>query len=177
MCFGSGLPSTGTLRAPVRATAGPAVEAIENIVGRLNPNGLHLAFLDPHNLGTLSFSMFRALGRLPHVDVLVHVSVADLQRNSDRYASADYKQFDEFAPDWRRHVSTDTNKQTFRTEMLKYWSSQVQALRLPPAHHWELVTGTRSQRLYWLILLARHPLAHKLWSAISSESRAPTFDF
>jgi hypothetical protein len=45
------------LEAPVRATPGPAVEAISNIVSSLNQYGLHFALLDPHNLGALSFSI------------------------------------------------------------------------------------------------------------------------
>jgi three-Cys-motif partner protein len=163
--------------APVQIADGPAIGAIKEIVGRINRHGLHFAFLDPHNLGTLSFALFEAIAKLKHVDVLVHVSVADLQRNADRYTSEDYDQFDEFAPGWRKLIGTDMNQQALRGELLKYWSSQVEALGLPRAKHCELITGARSQRLYWLIFLARHSLAHRLWSAISSDAKSPSFDF
>jgi hypothetical protein len=69
------------------------------------------------------------------------------------------------------------NQQALRRELLKYWSGQVEALGLPRAKHCELITGTKSQRLYWLIFLASHSLAHKLWSAISSDAKSPGFDF
>jgi hypothetical protein len=49
--------------------------------------GLHFALLDPHNLGALSFSIIEQLAKLKHVDILVHVSVSDLQRNVDLYSS------------------------------------------------------------------------------------------
>jgi len=42
----------------VRVTDGPASAALPDIVSRLNPSGLHLALLDPHNLGTLSTLSF-----------------------------------------------------------------------------------------------------------------------
>jgi three-Cys-motif partner protein len=165
------------LRAPVRIAPGPAVNSVKEIVARLDPYGLHLAFLDPHNLGTLSMSLFAELAKLKRVDCLVHVSVADLQRNADRYSSADYDQFDEFAPGWRSKVGTDMNKQAFRSAIVNYWSDEVERLGLPRAEHCELVTASKDQRLYWLILLARHNLAHALWSRISSEAQAPKFDF
>ncbi len=165
--------------APVQIAEGPAVDAIKQIVSRIDRYGLHFAFLDPHSLGTLSFTLFEEIAKLRHVDVLVHVSVADLQRNADRYTSEDYDQFDEFAPGWRKVIGTDMNQQALRGELLKYWSGQVEALGLPRAKHCELITGANSlsQRLYWLIFLASHGLAHKLWSAISSDTKSPGFNF
>ena len=51
---------------------------------------------------------------MKHVDILVHVSVSDLQRNADLYSLAVQRQFDEFAPGWRMHVSLDANLQSVR---------------------------------------------------------------
>lgn len=69
------------------------------------------------------------------------------------------------------------NQKAFRVALIKYWSEQIQALGLPEARHRELIKGDQGQRLYWLILLSRHPLAHGLWKRISSAAKAPTFDF
>jgi len=69
------------------------------------------------------------------------------------------------------------NKAAFRAAILKYWSDKVTALGLPQAKHWELIRGDQEQRLYWLILLARHDLAHDLWAKISSAANSHTFDF
>jgi hypothetical protein len=101
---------------------GPAVDAITKIVSSLNQYGLHFALLDPHNLGALSFSIIEQLAKLKHIDILVHVSVSDLQRNADLYSSEVQWQFDEFAPKWRKHVSLDTNLQSVRVAMIEYWS-------------------------------------------------------
>jgi three-Cys-motif partner protein len=162
------------LRAPVRVAKGPAQQALTEIVDRLNPDGLHFAFLDPHNLGTLSFFLFEQLARLKYVDVIVHVSLADLQRNATLYSAEDY---DQFAPGWRSKIGTNMNNQALRRALLKYWTEQIEVLGLPRAEHCELFTGPKGQRLYWLIFLARRRLARKLWKAISSEAKAPTFEF
>jgi len=79
------------LGAPVVSTPGPAAVAMEQIVQRVHPQGLHFAFLDPHNLGALSFDLFKILTKLKRVDILVHVSIADLRRNVDQFT---VKQFD-----------------------------------------------------------------------------------
>lgn len=165
------------LGAPVRSFAGPASVAMPKIVDSLNPYGLHLAFLDPHNLGTLSFDLFVQLSRLKHIDVIAHVSLSDLQRNVDRYTHEAHDQFDRFAPGWREKVGADMNQEALRRGIIQFWSEKVTELGLPRARHCELITGDRGQRLYLLILLAGHELAHELWEKISSAAKAPRFDF
>src|SRR5262245_44269302 len=165
------------LGAPVRPVAGPASVAVPQIVRSLNPDGLHLAFLDPYNLSTLSFDLFKELAKLRKIDIIAHVSVSDLRRNADRYAEEDYDQFNKFAPGWRNKVSKDMAKQPLRAAIMQYWSDEVTAQGLPQARHKELIRGDQGQHLYWLILLSRHPLAHRLWARISSAAKSPTFDF
>ena len=165
------------LGAPVHDVPGPASAAVSKIVQSLDPNGLHLAFLDPHNLGSLSFDLFQKLAKLKHIDIIAHVSLHDLQRNADRYTSEAHDEFDRFSPYWRKNVRIDMNQKAFRAALIKYWAEQILALGLPQARHRELIKVDRGQRLYWLILLSRHPLAHRLWERISSASKAPQFDF
>lgn len=161
------------LNAPVRTFSGPASVALPKIVQNLNPYGLHLAFLDPHNLGTLSFDLFEHLAKLKRVDVIAHVSLSDLQRNADRYTDEAYDQFDKFAPGWRRKINTDMNQNALRAAIIQYWCEKILELNFPQAPHWELITGDHGQRLYWLVLLARDELAHKLWSKITSGAKEP----
>jgi three-Cys-motif partner protein len=163
--------------APLTPTEGPAANAVKKIVSRLNPIGLHFAMLDPHNLGALSFSIIRELAKLKYVDIMVHVSVSDLQRNVDLYSSEEQVQFDDFAPGWRDHVRLDMNKRSLRTAVVAYWSELVEGLGLPRAKHAELIKGLGGQRLYWLMLLSKHPLAHEFWAKITSIAKAPRFDF
>jgi three-Cys-motif partner protein len=102
----------------VQVTEGPASVALPDIVGRLNSSGLHLALLDPHNLGTLSFDLFEALAKLQRIDVIVHVSLSDLQRNADRYTSVAHAQFNNFAPGWREVIKADMNQTSLRAEKI-----------------------------------------------------------
>jgi three-Cys-motif partner protein len=163
--------------APVVPTEGPASKALPEIVNKLSISGLHLALLDPHNLGALSFDLFECLSRLQRIDVIVHVSLSDLQRNVDRYTSKAHEQFDRFAPGWRDHVKIEMNQASLRAAIMEYWTERVVALGLPRARHCELIRGTNGQRLYLLILLARHKLAHSFWEKITSISKAPGFEF
>jgi three-Cys-motif partner protein len=163
------------LNAPVRSFAGPASDAMPKIVQSLDPYGLHLAFLDPHNLGTLSFDLFEQLAKLKRVDVIAHVSLSDLQRNADRYTDEAYDQFDKFAPGWRGTVNTDVNQGALRAAIIQYWCEQVLKLNFAQAPHCELIRGDHGQRLYLLVLLARDALAHKLWSKITSAAKEPKF--
>jgi len=165
------------LDAPVHATPGPASAAMPRIVQSLNSTGLHFAFLDPHNLGSLSFDLFESLAKLKRIDIIVHVSLSDLQRNADRYTSVAHEEFDRFAPGWRDHIRTDMNQASLRAALLQFWSDKVMGLGLPRAEHCELFKGTNNQRLYWLIFLSKHELAHDLWSKISSAAKAPEFNF
>lgn len=86
--LGSAETRLSQLGAPVHPTPGPASIALPQIVKRLNTSGLHFAFLDPHNLGSLSFDLFESLATLKRIDIIVHVSLSDLQRNADRYPMA-----------------------------------------------------------------------------------------
>jgi three-Cys-motif partner protein len=158
-------------------TEGPASAALPRIVGGLNPSGLHFALLDPHNLGTLSFDLFQTLAKLQRIDVIVHVSLSDLQRNADRYTSAAHAQFDKFAPGWRDVIKTDMNQTSLRAAILDYWTEKLVSLGLPRAKHCELIKGSQGQRLYWLMFLARHPLPHSFWERITSRAQSPEFDF
>jgi three-Cys-motif partner protein len=164
------------LGAGVTPVEGPASRSLPEIVSELSPSGLHLALLDPHNLGTLSFDLFECLAKLQRIDVIVHVSLGDLQRNVDRYTSEEHAQFDRFAPGWRDHVRTDMNQGALRAAILEYWTNKVVALGLPRAKHCELIRGTKNQRLYWLMFLAKHQLPHAFWRKITSLAKSPELD-
>jgi three-Cys-motif partner protein len=157
------------LGAPVEVTPGPALDAMERIVQRVHQRGLHFVFLDPHNLGALSFDLFKILKKLENVDILVHVSIADLQRNVDLFTT---KQFDTFAPGWSDAIDhKNMSKTALRSAVLNYWYDQVARLGLTKAKHSEEIRGPGNQRLYWLSLFSRDKLAHKLWTAVSSAAK------
>lgn len=154
---------------------GSAEETARQIVSTLNPHGLHFAFLDPFNLEGLSFEVIRVLSGLKHIDMLLHVSVQDLQRNADRYTAEEFRTFDGFAPGWRDHVDLNRSLGSIRTAIVQHWQSLVSGLGFLDARV-ELVRGSRNQRLYWLALISRHKIANYFWDQIRNVSGQSEFN-
>jgi three-Cys-motif partner protein len=156
------------LGAPVVEMDGSAVDAIRQIVPTLNPYGLHFAFLDPFDLAALDFGIIEALSTLKRIDMLVHVSQMDLQRNLISNATSDDSAFDVFAPGWRQSVSIAQGQQGLRQEVFHYWRDKVASRQVWPSTEMRLITGSKNQPLYWLLLAAKHELAHKFWDTASN---------
>jgi three-Cys-motif partner protein len=144
-----------------------AETAVDRVIYALNPSGLHFAFLDPYKLESLPFSIIRKLARLERMDMLIHVSIFDLQRNLRRYI-AEGRVLDAFMPGWRDVVDVKRNDQVVRSEMLRHWLGLIKALGTTPAEGIELVSATGGQRLYWLVFVSAHELGRKLWGDISN---------
>jgi three-Cys-motif partner protein len=100
--------------APVVIEVGCAAETAPRIAERLSSVGLHLIFLDPFNLEDLPFSVIQTFAAFRYVDMLVHVSAQDLQRNLDRYSASEDSPLDSFAPGWRNFVDLRQGKAATR---------------------------------------------------------------
>jgi len=153
-----------------------AEKAVDKITYALNPAGLHFAFLDPYNLESLPFSIIQRLAALPKMDMLIHVSVFDLQRNLRRYLQ-DGRVLDAFMPGWQNSVDVNTTDQVIRAGLLEHWRVLISKLGTDTAEGIELVSGPRGQRLYWLVFVSRHELGHKLWDDIRNVSGQGQFGF
>jgi three-Cys-motif partner protein len=159
------------LGAPVREFGGPAVQTSREVVKVVHPLGLHFAFLDPFNLGELDFSIIKTLSQLKRIDMLIHVSAMDLQRNLERHISSSSSSsgvLDIFAPDWRKSIDLRSSKVAIRQSVIEYWRDQVARLGTDTAKDVILITGGNNQRLYWLLLAAKHDLARKFWGVASN---------
>ena len=148
-----------TLNAPVVELPGDAVAAASGYRCRVNPAGLHLVFLDPHSLGALDFRIIEELSRLKRVDMLIHVSVMDMQRNlPGQLSDAEAAEFDAFAPGWREAIDRTGPQAEVRRRLLEHWSKRVTGLGMLPFIGTRLIKGRRGQRLYWLMLASRESL-------------------
>lgn len=163
------------LGAPVIEVEGTAAQSVQTVIASLNPHGLHFAFLDPFNLEALDFSIIERLSTLKRIDMLVHVNQMDLQRNLITNLTADESAFDIFAPGWRDHLSLTGSQQEIRGKLFAYWRGQVANLGVWPSADMTLITGSKNQPLYWLLLAAKHELAHKFWVTASSDGQASLF--
>jgi len=153
-------------KAPVYRETGAADITVDRIIPKLNGAGLHFAFLDPYNLGALPFDVIRKLARLQRMDIVIHVSVQDLNRNMLRYVSSATSPLDAFAPGWRDHVDTNRSITHMRGKLFEYWRSLLKTIGMSTAEAAELVVGGKNQPLYWLAFAARHNLALEFWEKI-----------
>ena len=138
---------------------------VDEIIDAVKIRRIHFAFLDPYNLESLPFSIIRRLASLPRMDMLIHVSVFDLQRNLRRYIS-DGQVLDAFMPGWRDAIDTNQTDERVRASLLAYWLAKIKAIGATPADGIELVSATGGQRLYWLVFVSSHDLALRLWDDI-----------
>jgi three-Cys-motif partner protein len=166
----------GTAGAQVAELQDDALSAASAYVASVDPYGLHFAFLDPHSLGSLDFRIIEKLATLRRIDMLIHVSAMDMQRNLPQQLTDDEAiQFDAFAPGWRDAVDTTGTTVNTRRLLLQYWETLVKNLGIQPFSDQRTITGSRGQRLYWLMLATREPLAQTLWRSIGRADRQGEF--
>lgn len=161
--------------APVHPFVGTADTTVDEVLGSVNKYAYHFAFLDPFNLGNLSFDVIRKLARLKHIDILAHVSVLDLNRNLREYIEKHGSSLDRFAPGWREKVNANQPDEVVRAEIMQHWKSLLKTIDMKLADALPLVSGSANQPLYWLAFASRHPLAHKFWGAMQPPA-PPTQD-
>jgi three-Cys-motif partner protein len=148
--------------------AGAAEKAVDQVLHALNPHGLHLAFLDPFSLGQLPFSIIEKMLRFKRMDMIIHVSLQDLQRNLDEYSSIGDPTLDNFAPGWRNEVDTLQSIASLRAALVEYWLTRIRSLGSKPATGIPLIVGEKNQRLYWLVFVSSDSLGHKLWNDVQN---------
>jgi len=144
---------------------GTSEDVARCVVAAVNKYGLHFALLDPYKLEALTFQTVKTLAQLKRIDMMLHVSAMDLQRNWDAYTQQDPSPLDAFAPGWRQHVDLKQGMSGARAQLLEHWCSLVQSLGFARPRA-ELITGSKNQRLYWLAFISREPIANDFWQKI-----------
>lgn len=165
-----------SLNAPVIELLGSAEQTVDRAISLLPRDGLHLAYLDPFNMEHLPFTIIEKLAKFKHIDIVVHFSVMDLQREIELDFVRDASRFDPFAPGWRAKVKVKSlTKQNARAEFVKYWLGLVASLGFSCSKEMPLMTNSRNGPLYRMMFLMRHPLAEKLWTDVA-RGQKPTPD-
>ena len=149
----------------VRAYAGAAEDVAAKILPTLHPTGFNLAFLDPFNLESLPFQVIQTLAQAKSMDLLIHVSIMDLQRNVRALMTSG--KLNSFAPGWEKNINSAATNPKLVMAVFEYWRSLLSQLGYLVSDNIERVTGNRNQPLYWLVLASKHDLADKLWGEVS----------
>ena len=152
--------------APVHVETGLASATVDRVLPLLDPFALHFAFLDPFNLAALPFDVISKLATLKRMDILIHVSAQDINRNLRRYIKNPSSPLDVFAPGWRDHADTGRPDFYVRARIVEHWRGLLKAAGMDTAEAAELVSGPNNQPLYWLAFAARHPRALEFWEKI-----------
>lgn len=147
------------------------------VAAKLSPHALHFAFLDPFNLGDLPFSVIETLAAFKRMDLLIHVSAQDLQRNLGRYLETSDSPLDRVAPGWRKVVDPRERDDIVRIKLLQHWLGLIRRLDMAPSQGIELVSGSKNQRLYWLVFVSRHERADEFWNKIRNINAQGRLEF
>lgn len=150
----------------VSAYVGEAAETAEQVVRSLNPYGLHIAFLDPFSIAALPFEVIRTLAQVKRMDLIIHVSTMDLQRNVKR--DLESGALGRFAPGCTEVVDRRQRNEILVREVFRHWRKLISDLDFKMSDNIERIAGTKNQPLYWLVLASRHNLARKFWAAVSN---------
>ncbi|WP_436204712.1 three-Cys-motif partner protein TcmP [Caballeronia sp. LjRoot31] len=162
-----------SLGADAQSFVGPASETVDQILALL-PGGLHLAFADPFNIEHLDFSIIQKLATRKNIDILLHFSVMDVQRNIGQEFDACSSRLERAAPGWRQSINLAKLPVRDRVgAFLNYWEQRVASLTtLQVADAKPLFINQKRGPLYRLIHLSRHKLAEKLWNDVGRQQRS-----
>jgi three-Cys-motif partner protein len=152
------------LGAKVKTHALRSEAAAKRIVRGLEKSGgMNVAFLDPFNLGDLPFTIIETFAQLKKIDLVIHVSAMDLIRQMPSAMKGTATSLDAFAPGWRNVIGHAPAGEETRGRFIEHWLTRIRALDFGDARVWKLIKGPTNQPLYWLVLVAKHPLAAHLW--------------
>jgi three-Cys-motif partner protein len=158
-----------TLGGSATSRVGDASVVVDQVMSAINPYGLHLAFLDPFSLAQLPFSIIERMLRVQRMDMIIHVSLQDLQRNLDKHSRVGGT-LDVFAPGWRDAVDVNQSTAALRAAFIEYWLETIRSLGTHPATGIPLIVGEKNQRLYWLVFLSSNSLGQRLWNDVQNLS-------
>ena len=123
------------------------------------------------------FSIIERLAGFKRMDMIIHFSIQDLQRNMARYVEMSPSPLDTFEPGWRVKVDAGSHSTTtLRAALLDHWLELVRGLDMEPSRG-ELIRASKGQRLYWLMFVSRHDLPDKLWDDIRNIGGQTEFSF
>jgi three-Cys-motif partner protein len=153
---------------------GKAEDTALQVTRNLNKSGLHLAFLDPYSIGAIPFVVIETLAQLKRMDMIIHVSEMDLNRNIRMYRETGV--LEQFAPGCEASIDWRHKDEIVRAELFRYWRSKLQALGYIVGGA-EKVTGDNNQPFYWLVSVSRSDLGKKFWDEIRHVEPQRGFNF
>lgn len=163
------------LGAPVAGFVGPAIDTVKQMVSQVPRGALTMAYIDPYNLEYLSFEIIRELASLPKIDLAVHFSTMDLQRNVDFELDPKRARFDDAAPGWRSIRAVRGSKASLRAAFFAYWCELVKKLGFEHSREMPLVRNEQGAAIYRLVFFAKHAFPQKIWNDVARSPQGDMF--
>lgn len=155
------------LGADARAFVGPAIETVPDMVAAVPSGALCMAYIDPYCLTLLDFEMLRTLASL-RVDLAVHFSTMDLQRNVIINLADDRDKFEKVAPGWRTSFDPKTTGvANIRHAFFDYWRGLLEGLGYRYSREMPWIYNTQGSAMYRLVFLARHDMPLRVWRDVA----------
>lgn len=155
--------------------AGPATSTAKQVVSKLNPWGYHVAFLDPYGLDALPFTVVQELARINRMDLIMHISEMDMQRNV--IGKQDLRMLEAFAPGAAAAIDLSQSAFNLKLQIIAHWKELLKQLGYKVSDNMERVRGVKNQPLYWLAFASRHPLGDDLWGEVSKVGPQRSLNF
>lgn len=164
------------LGADARAFVGPAVETVPQMVAGVARGSLCMAYVDPYCLTLLDFEMLRTLATLK-VDLAVHFSTMDLQRNVIIDLADDRDNFERVAPGWKASVDlTTTGVANIRHAFFDYWRGLLVGLGFKYSREMPWIYNTQGSAMYRLVFFARNDMPLRVWRDVAREKTRDLFE-
>ena len=151
------------LGAPVKTFHGQATDTVHQINNDIGNYSLNFAFIDPYNLESLDFRIIENLSRHKRIDMLIHFSRMDLNRNLWTYIEPENTTLDSVIPGWRNKVNLTNSQSNIQTGLIRAWRNSINDLGTTLSVTHRLIRGSNRQPLYHLFMAARSDLALRFW--------------
>lgn len=164
------------LGANVRAFTGPAAETVPQMVAATPPGALCMAYVDPYCLTLLDFEMLRTLATLK-VDLAVHFSTMDLQRNVIIDLADERDNFERVAPGWKLSVNLNaTGVANIRHAFFEYWRGLLVTHGFKYSREMPWIYNTQGAAMYRLVFFARHDMPLRVWGDVARQKTRDLFE-
>lgn len=135
-----------------------------------------MAYVDPYCLELLDFEMLKTLATLK-VDLAIHFSTMDLQRNVIIDFGKDVGRFDSVAPGWRdAGRAQGRGVRQVRESFFDYWRAQLEGLGFAYSRQMPIVYNTNGSAMYRLVFFARHDMPLRVWADVARSPNRSLFD-
>lgn len=153
---------------------GDASTCAAEILASIDPKSYCIVLIDPFNLEGLKYDIIEKFAALKHVDLIVHFSTMDIERNITRYFEATDSPLDSVAPGWRDKIKPGMSSEAKLRAVFDHWKAVIGEFDFKVESDPQAILNSKNRWIYWLALASRHPLAANFWTKIGKLGPQPS---